>query len=150
MLSMKLRAAEFSSGMLRCFSGVISNLSTLLNLIPIPSATYPIIIPTTNPTRLTTANAVRLAATSASSEAPNNTNDPSPNVVMNAANKPPKVRLPFLYMEAATMVPPHPGTTPNKAPIIGCAHLGPIRSLRLNFSREAKLINAKPIIEIET
>ena len=61
----------------------------------------------------------RLPTTSASAEAPNKTNEPSPNVLMNVANKPPNVIFFCLYNEATTMVAPHPGIAPKKAPTIG-------------------------------
>ena len=92
--------------------------------------------------------AFRLPITSASLEAHNKTNDPSPKVLIKVANKPPKDIFLFSYNDATTIVAPHPGITPNKEPIIGCAHLGPIWRDALSYLfLVVKLISAKPIIE---
>ena len=55
-------------------------------------------IPTQIPTILTIAKALRFASTGTegSVEAHNKTKDPSPNVVINAASKPPNERFSFL------------------------------------------------------
>jgi hypothetical protein len=83
-------------------------------------------------------------------DAPNNTNDPSPNVVINAANRPPNEIFPFLYIVDAIIVAPQPGITPNKAPMIGCKYFGPHWPLPSIFPLEAKIINEKLIIDIAT
>ena len=94
-------------------------------LNPKISNKYPKIIPAIIPKRVIIKYAFKLPVTSASSDAPKRTNDPSPKVLVNAANKPPKEILLFLYSDAITIVAPQPGIAPKKAPNIGCNFFGP-------------------------